>query len=60
MNNYKYEMAISAATESEADTKIRSLAILAQKLKANELAKLAEVVKNDPIKTALAKRALGV
>jgi hypothetical protein len=60
MTNYQYEISISAASEAEADTKAQALAILAQKLKARELAKLAEVVKNDPVKTAFAKKALGV
>jgi hypothetical protein len=33
---------------------------LMQKLKAREIAKLADVVKNDPIKTSIAKKALGL
>ena len=31
-----------------------------QKLKAHEIKKLADVVKNDPVKTSFAKKALGL
>jgi hypothetical protein len=31
-----------------------------QKLKANEITRLADVVQNDPLKTAFAKKALGL
>ncbi len=57
---YSYDMNIQAASETEADNKMRSLTALAKKLKANELAKLADVVQNDPVKTAFAKKALGL
>jgi len=60
MKDYKYGFTIKASTEAEADTKIQALTVLAAKLSAKELDKLASVVKNDPVKTALAKRALGV
>ncbi|HOZ86808.1 MAG TPA: hypothetical protein PL029_03570 [Bacteroidia bacterium] len=60
MEKFNYELAISASTESEADTKMEALTVLASKLNAKELAKLADIIKNDPIKTALAKQALGV
>ncbi len=53
-------MEIAAKTESEAITKMKALTILASKLNEKELDKLAEIIKNDPIKTAMAKSALGV
>lgn len=60
MEKFKYELAIAASNESEADTKAEALSVLAAKLSAKELEKLAHIVKNDPVKTALAKKALGV
>lgn len=60
METFKYELAISAGTEHEADIKAQALSVLASRLSAKELEKLAYIVKNDPIKTALAKKALGV
>lgn len=60
MNKFSYDLEISATNEQEADTKMQALTTLAAKLTAKELAKLADIIKNDPIKTAMAKRALGV
>lgn len=60
MEKFNYELAIAANNETEADTKMQALTVLAAKLSAKELEKLAHIVKNDPIKTALAKKALGV
>lgn len=60
MSKFSYEIEISASIESEADIKMQALTVLAIKLSATELEKLAWIVKNDPIKTALAKKALGV
>lgn len=60
MPKFSYEIEISASLESEADIKMQALTVLAIKLSATELEKLAWIVKNDPIKTALAKKALGV
>jgi hypothetical protein len=57
---YKYEINIEATTEVEADTKMKAVTVLVKKLKAAELSKLAHIVQNDPIKTAMAKKALGV
>ncbi len=59
MEKFNYTMSIEAADKPEADTKMKALTVLASKLKAKELEKLAWVVKNDPVKTALAKQALG-
>lgn len=60
MPKFNYELEISASTEKEAETKMRALITLAAKLNEKELEKLADIIKNDPVKTALAKKALGV
>ncbi|MEM6771709.1 MAG: hypothetical protein AAF597_14085 [Bacteroidota bacterium] len=60
MNKYPYEITLSATTKSEATEKMHALAVLARKLTARELNKLANVVENDPVKTMIAKRALGL
>jgi hypothetical protein len=60
MKKFNYEMTIEAQSEPEADTKMQALTTLAGKLTAKELEKLAHIVKNDPVKTAMAKKALGV
>jgi hypothetical protein len=60
MNKYSFEINIQAQTQGEAEVKLLAASTLMQKLKAAEIAKLADVVKNDPVKTALAKRALGL
>ncbi len=57
---FKYDIAIEATTPTEADTKMKALVVLASKLSAKELEKLAHIVKTDPAKTALAKSYLGV
>ncbi len=60
MKKYAYDITIEAASEKEADTKMKALTVLAKKLTAKELEKLADIIQNDPQKTALAKQALGV
>ena len=60
MKSYKYQVTLEEKTEVDADAKIEALTVLAKKLTVKELAKLAHVIKNDPIKTALAKKYLGV
>ena len=60
MNKYQYDITIEARTEQDADTKMAALITLASKLTAQELSKLAHIVKHDPVKTALAKKYLGV
>jgi hypothetical protein len=60
MKKYNYELNIEASTEAEADAKMNAIGTLVKKLTAKELTKLAYIVQNDPIKTAMAKRALGV
>lgn len=60
MKKYSYDISIEAKTEQEADGKMAALTILASKLTEKELTRLAHIVKHDPIKTALAKKYLGV
>jgi hypothetical protein len=57
---YNFEVSIEAQVQGEAEVKLSAATVLMQKLSARELAKLADVVKNDPVKTSLAKRALGL
>ncbi len=60
MKKYSYDMTIGAASQPEADRKIHALAILCRKLNTQELEKLADVVQHDPLKTKIAKKALGL
>jgi hypothetical protein len=60
MNKYNFEVSIEAQTQGEAEVKLSSASVLMQKLKAREIAKLADLVKNDPVKTSIAKKALGL
>lgn len=60
MNKYTFDITIEAASQQEAETKLRAASTLMQKLKAHEIARLADVVKNDPVKTTFAKKALGL
>ena len=60
MTKFNYEINVQAATEKEADSKMKSITVLLSKLKTNELGKLAHIVKNDPVKLAMAKSALGL
>ena len=60
MKKYSYDISIETKTEQEADAKMAALTTLASKLTEKELTRLAHIVKHDPIKTALAKKYLGV
>lgn len=60
MKSYSYKFSIEEKSEADADAKIDALSTLAKKLSAKELSKLAHIVKTDPVKTALAKKYLGV
>jgi hypothetical protein len=60
MKKYPYNFNVPANTEAEAEQKLTALAILATHLTGIELQKLAQVVKNDPVKTGLAKSYLGL
>lgn len=60
MKKHTYNFSVPADTEREAEIKMDALKILATYLTGIELQKLANVVKNDPIKTSLAKSYLGI
>ena len=60
MKKFSYDLTIEAATEAEADSKMSAIGTIIKKLTTKELIKLADIVKNDPVKTAMAKKALGV
>ena len=60
MSRHSYTINIEAKNEKEAEAKMQALTILASRLSEKELSKLAHVIKNDPVKTTLAKRYLGV
>lgn len=60
MKKFKYDFTIEALSGEDADTKMKALRTLASKLKPHEIARLAEIVEKDPIKTAFAKKALGL
>ncbi|QHS60831.1 hypothetical protein [Chitinophaga agri] len=60
MTKHNFKFTIEARTEKDAEEKIKALTVLAAMLSAKELAKLAQVVTYDPIKTAMAKTYLGL
>ena len=60
MEKFSYTLTISAKEKSEAETKMKAVSILAGKLTAKELHKLADVVQNNPVQTAMAKKFLGL
>ena len=59
MNKHSFKISIEAATEQEALQKLQAAVTLIEKLKTAEIKKLADIVKNDPVKTAIARNALG-
>lgn len=60
MSKFNYDISIDAPGEQEAESKMKSLTVLASRLSTRELEKLAHIVKNDPMKLSMAKKALGV
>ena len=58
MTKFNYDITISANNELEANSKMQSITMLASKLSAKELEKMAHIIKNDPVKTAIAKKYL--
>ena len=60
MKKFTSDFSVPAETMAEAEKKMEALKVLATYLTAHELEKLAQVVKNDPIKTSLAKSYLGL
>jgi hypothetical protein len=59
VNKHSFKISIEAATEQEALQKLQAAVTLIEKLKTAEIKKLADIVKNDPVKTAIARNALG-
>jgi hypothetical protein len=60
MPTFLYDhVSVKAGSESEADTKLKALLVIAEKLSGPELAALAHTVKHDPVKTRIAKSYLG-
>jgi hypothetical protein len=57
---YTFQITIEAESEKDAQDKMDAAAVLIKKLKTREVKKLAEVVVLDPVKTAIAKKALGL
>jgi hypothetical protein len=57
---YEFDAKVEAPTLEEASAKMKAAAILMRKLKTAEIVKLAHVVEHEPVKTAMAKKALGV
>lgn len=60
MKKYTYAIVISATNGKQADNKAKALKIISSKLTSSELLKLADIIANDPVKTQMAKAALGV
>lgn len=60
MEKFSYDITIEAKAEQEALAKMAAISTLAALLTAQELTKLAYIVRNDPAKTALAKKYLSV
>ena len=59
MKTISYNFNVPADTDAEAEAKMHSLKILASKLSASELKKIADVIGN-PIKLLIAKQKLGL
>lgn len=59
MSKQKFTVEISGQND-EPERKLAAAMVLIGKLSTKEIEKLAHIVKNDPVKTAMAKSALGV
>jgi nicotinate-nucleotide pyrophosphorylase len=57
---FEFEITVEANSKAEAETKMKALAVMVSRLTPEELSKLAHIIKNDPAKTTLAKKYLGV
>jgi hypothetical protein len=60
MENFIYDFSIAATDKQEAATKMEAIQKIVSKLNTKELVRLAHVVEKEPIKLAMAKKALGV
>jgi hypothetical protein len=59
MKTFCFKITISAQDQKEAIKKVQALTTVGSNLNEKELTKLADIIKNDPVQTALAKSALG-
>jgi len=57
---HHFTVTVDAKTGTEAEEKLKAVTTLLSLLSEKELARMAHVVKHDPIKTALAKTYLGL
>jgi hypothetical protein len=57
---HEFKIKIEAKGDTDANEKMKALVTLASKLTTKEISKLADVVKNNPVQTALAKKYLGL
>lgn len=57
---YPFNLKLEASSQDEADIKAKAVGIMLKKLKTKELAKLADILENDPITTYMAKKKLGL
>ena len=60
MKPYTFNFTIEAASPEEAKMKMTALSVLATKLRAFELHKLAHVVEKEPAKMLIARKYLGL
>lgn len=58
MNKYTYDFSITAPTQNDADSKMKSLSVLGSMLTMEELNKMAHILLHEPQKAAIAKKAL--
>jgi hypothetical protein len=60
MKPFTYKINVHATDSEEAEKKLLAVCALLDNLSEKEISKLAYIVKNDPVKTKMAKIALGV
>jgi hypothetical protein len=60
MDKFNYTLTITAKEKADAVEKLKALTVLAGRLSVKELKKLADVVENSPVQTAMAKKFLGL
>lgn len=59
MKKFEYDISIPAEKQEEADQKMKAVIQIVNKLSANELTKIAEVV-NNPVQLSIIKSKLGL
>jgi hypothetical protein len=60
MKPFTYKINVHATDSEEAEKKLLAVCAFLDNLSEKEISKLAYIVKNDPVKTKMAKLALGV